>query len=68
MVHFSACLAVLLPFLVLVMEPALLYPDREVEFSCVFIMYCPYVFVFYSVLSSLYCGFLRITVLWGLQT
>ena len=49
MVHFSACLAVLLPFLALVVEPALLSPDREVVFS----LYC-----FYYVLSFHMCFFI----------
>ena len=48
MVPFSACLAVLLPFLALVVEPALLSPDREVVFSLLyFTMYCPDIYVFY---------------------
>ena len=36
MVHFSACLAVLHPFLVLVGEPALLAPNQEVVFLGIF--------------------------------
>ena len=57
MVLFSVCLAVLLPFLVLVVEPAVLSPDREVVFFLyiVFIMYCPYIcFLFCIVLLILW--------------
>ena len=49
MVHFSACLAVLHPFLALVVEPVLLSPDRDVVFS----LYC-----FYYVLSLHMCFFI----------
>ena len=74
-VHFSAFLAVLLPFLGLVVEPALLAPDQGVVFCfCYFVMYCPYIFFFFFffffiVYSPPYTvGFCRVTVLWGLQT
>ena len=58
MVYFSACLAGLLPFLVLVVEPALLSPAREVVFSLCCFLLC---------IVLLHCGFLRGTVLWGLM-
>ena len=69
MVPFSACFAVLLPFLELVVEPALLSPDREVVFYLCCVLLCivlTYMFLLCIVL--LHCGFLRGTVLWGLTT
>ena len=53
MVRFSAHLTVLLPFLVLVVEPALLAPDQEV----VFYLYC------FSYVLSLHICFLLYIVL-----
>ena len=68
-VHFSACLAVLLPLLLLVVEPALLAPDQEVVFYLYyFIMYCPYIFVFIVYSPPYTVGFCGVTVLWGLKT
>ena len=60
MVHFSACRAVLLPFLGLVVEPALLAPGLEVV-SCSVLFYyvlC-YIFVLFCLLPHFTVGFAR---------